>query len=137
MQLTSYLFFRDNASEAFDHYASCLGGEIISQATFGDMPDGPDIPDAAKNLIANITLKAGDSLLMGSDCFPGAPFEPMQGCAVAIHAESAEHAETVFAALGKGGEVSMPLEETSWALRFGMFTDRFGIRWMVNCDRPE
>jgi uncharacterized glyoxalase superfamily protein PhnB len=26
----------------------------------------------------------------------------------------------------------MPLQETFWAKRFGMCTDRFGIPWMVN-----
>jgi PhnB protein len=28
----------------------------------------------------------------------------------------------------------MPLSETFWALKFGMFVDRFGIPWMVNCE---
>jgi len=31
----------------------------------------------------------------------------------------------------------MPLEETFWALRFGMLVDRFGTPWMVNCSRPQ
>jgi PhnB protein len=30
----------------------------------------------------------------------------------------------------------MPLEETFWAHKFGMLTDRFGTRWMVNCEKP-
>lgn len=137
MQLVSYLFFKDNAAQAFDFYARCLDGEITDQVTFGEMPDGPDIPDDAKGLVANISLKAGDSTLMGSDCWPGAPFEPMQGCAVAIDADGAAHAERIFAALAEGGTITMPLGETSWAERFGMLTDRYGIKWMVNCNRPE
>jgi len=28
------------------------------------------------------------------------------------------------------------LQETFWAIRFGMVVDRFGIPWMVNCGRP-
>lgn len=136
MQLTTYLFFRDQAKAAFEFYANCLGGEIVDQASFGDMPDGPDIGDDAKGLMANICLQAGDSMLMASDCPPGMPFDAMQGCAVAISAEDATHAERMFAALGDGGKVTMPMEETSWALRFGMLTDRFGIHWMVNCDKP-
>jgi PhnB protein len=23
-----------------------------------------------------------------------------------------------------------------WAFRFGMLTDRFGIPWMINCEKP-
>jgi len=29
----------------------------------------------------------------------------------------------------------MPIQETFWALRFGMLTDRYGIPWMVNCGK--
>jgi PhnB protein len=31
----------------------------------------------------------------------------------------------------------MPIQETFWAERFGMLTDKFGINWMVNCDKPH
>ena len=137
MQLTSYLFFRDDAKAAFDHYAKCLDGKIVFQITFGEMPDGPDMPDDAKGLIANIALQAGDSMLMASDCPPGSPYQPMQGCAVAISAKTPDQAEKIFEELGEGGEVTMPIQETSWAQRFGMLTDRFGIKWMVNCDKAE
>ena len=137
MQLTTYLFFRDQSKSAFEHYAKCLGGEIVSQVTFGEMPDCPDMPDDAKSLIANICLKSGDSMLMGSDCPPGSPYEPMQGCAVAVDAADPQQAERLFAALGEGGKITMSIAETSWALRFGMLTDRFGINWMVNCNKPE
>lgn len=137
MQLTTYLFFRDQSKSAFKHYAKCLGGEIVGQVTFGEMPDCQDMSDAARSLIANICLKTGDSMLMASDCPPGQPFEPMQGCAVAVDAEDPQRAERLFAALGEGGKVTMPIAETSWALRFGMLTDRFGINWMVNCNKPE
>lgn len=37
MQLVSYLFFKDNAAEAFDFYAHCLGGQIAMKVTMGDM----------------------------------------------------------------------------------------------------
>jgi PhnB protein len=38
----------------------------------------------------------------------------------------------VFEQLSKGGQVTMPLEETFWADAFGMVTDRFGTAWGVN-----
>lgn len=31
----------------------------------------------------------------------------------------------------------MPLQETFWALRFGMVVDRFGIPWMINCEKAR
>jgi PhnB protein len=30
----------------------------------------------------------------------------------------------------------MKLEETFWAHKFGMLTDRFGTPWMINCEKP-
>ena len=38
--------------------------------------------------------------------------------------------------LAEGGTITMPCQETFWAHRFGMCTDRFGIPWMVNCEKP-
>jgi hypothetical protein len=29
----------------------------------------------------------------------------------------------------------MPLQETFWALRFGMLVDQFGTPWMINCGK--
>jgi PhnB protein len=58
------------------------------------------------------------------------------GFSLSVQATSIEEAERLFAALGAGGAVTMPLEETFWAIRFGTLTDRFGVPWMVNLDRP-
>jgi hypothetical protein len=33
--------------------------------------------------------------------------------------------------LSQKGTVQIPIQETFWALRFGMFVNRFGIPWMV------
>lgn len=44
-------------------------------------------------------------------------------------------AERIFRALEENAKVTMPLGETFWAVRFGMLVDRFGIPWMVNCEK--
>jgi PhnB protein len=31
----------------------------------------------------------------------------------------------------------MPLQDMLWGARFGMFTDHFGIHWMLNFDHPK
>ena len=46
--------------------------------------------------------------------------------------EIGAHEDGVFAALSKGGLVTMPLTKTFWSPRFGMLTDRFGLSWMVS-----
>jgi PhnB protein len=55
---------------------------------------------------------------------------------VSLQVDTAADADRIFTALAEGGEVSMPIQETFWAARLGMVTDRFGVPWMVNCDKP-
>ena len=51
---------------------------------------------------------------------------------VALNVETVARAEAIFNALAQGGRVQMPFEETFWAKKFGMVTDRFGIPWVIN-----
>jgi len=48
--------------------------------------------------------------------------------------KSTADAERMFKALADGGQVRTPLEQTFWAERFGVVTDRFGVPWIVNCE---
>jgi PhnB protein len=54
---------------------------------------------------------------------------------VAVQVETPDEAERLFAALVEGGTVQMPIGETFWSVRFGMLTDRFGVPWMINCEK--
>jgi PhnB protein len=139
MQLVSYLFYDGHAAEAFDFYARCLGGKVSMKVTFGEMPGSEQMPAAMRDLVAHIALEAGEARLMASDwCSPtGEPFPGIHGNRVSLHADTPEEAERLFNALSEGGKVDMPIAETSWAQRFGMFTDRFGAQWMVNCNNPQ
>ena len=50
---------------------------------------------------------------------------------------SVAEAERLFAVLSQDGTVLMPLADQPWGARFGMLTDRFGIRWMIDHDYPK
>jgi PhnB protein len=56
---------------------------------------------------------------------------------VALQIKSPADAERIFHALAEKGTVQMPLQQTFWAVRFGMLVDRFGIPWMVNCEQAS
>ncbi len=94
-----------------------------------------EVPPESHNLICHVCLNGDGIVMMGSDCQPEY-FEKPQGTVINVQAETAERAEAIFAALSEGGEIRMPMEETFWAERFGMCTDRFGVPWMVNCEKP-
>lgn len=139
MKLEAYLFFNNQAAEAFDFYAKCLGGKVAMKVTMGEMPGCDQLPAEAKKQIAHVRLEAGDAVLLGSDwCGPTPePYPGIHGNAVCLAVDKPEQAERLFKALSEGGKITMPIAETSWALRFGMSTDRFGAKWMVNCNRPQ
>jgi PhnB protein len=62
-------------------------------------------------------------------------FSIAPGNNVFINLEPDTRAETdrLFKALSEGGKIDMPLQEMFWGGYFGSLTDRFGIRWMLNC----
>jgi PhnB protein len=51
---------------------------------------------------------------------------------VNIDVDTIEEAERLFAAMSAGGNITMPLSESAWSVRFAMFTDRYGKPWMIN-----
>jgi PhnB protein len=73
---------------------------------------------------------------MGSDAPPDR-YERPKGISVSLNVKQPSEAERVFKALATDGQVTMPIQETFWAARFGMVTDRFGIPWMVNCEKSS
>jgi PhnB protein len=54
---------------------------------------------------------------------------------VTLGIDTPAEAERIFNTLAEKGTVRMPLEETIWAVRFGMLIDQFGIPWMINCEK--
>src|SRR5215470_2283672 len=63
-------------------------------------------------------------------------YQPPNGFCVSLSMDDPAEAERIFNALAENGQVNMPLQQTFWALRFGMLVDQFGIPWMVNCSDP-
>lgn len=132
MKIHPYLNFDGQCEAAMTFYAECLGGQL-QLLRFGESPMRDEVPADCHGRIMHACLMVGDQTLMASDTTPQCPSDAIQGCSVTLQVERAEEAERLFAALGAGGTVQMPLQQTFWAVRFGMCTDRFGTPWMVNC----
>ena len=131
MQINAYLIFNGNCEEAFRFYAESLHAELSLQR-FGETPGCEDMPASHKDKVMHVRLQKGDAVLMASDNHPDHPYEGLKGCSVAVSVDEVEEAERIFNALAQGGTVVMPMQETFWAKRFGMLTDRFGVPWMIN-----
>jgi PhnB protein len=133
--MQAYLTFNGNAAEALAFYAKALGGKVIFSMTFGESPMGAETPDAYKGKIMHATLEARGHQLMASDMPPGMAFEGYKGFSLSVQGNNVDEGKKLFDALAEGGEVTMPYGPQFWAVGFGMLTDKFGVSWMVNCEK--
>ena len=136
---STYLNFARETEAAFTFYRSVFGTEFVGITRHADVPvpEGqPGPSDADKQLIINVQLPIlGGHVLMGTDATEAMGFTLNQGnnVAICLEPDSRAEADALFAALSAGGNVEMPLQEMFWGDYFGSFTDRFGVRWMINC----
>lgn len=133
MQVQPYLFFDGRCEEAVEFYRNALGAEVTALMRFRDSPEPHQpgmIPPGAEDKVMHAAFRIGDTTVMASDghC-AGKP--SFQGFSLSIDAPDEATAERLFAALGDGGQVQMPMAKTFFAPRFGMVADRFGVGWMV------
>ena len=132
MQLNPHLSFNGQCEEAFNFYQQCLGGTIQIMMTHGDSPIADQVPSEWRGKILHATLIVGETTLMGADVPPD-HYQKPTGFSIGIQINDAADAERIFRSLSESGTVTMPLQQTFWATRFGMVVDRFGIPWMINC----
>jgi PhnB protein len=135
MQLIPYLNFNGQCETAFKFYEKCLGGKIIFMMRHEGSPVADQVPAEWRKKILHATLNVGDAVLQGADV-PSDYYQKPQGLSVSINTKESAEADRIFHALAVNGTVQMPIQETFWAIRFGMVTDRFGIPWMINCGKP-
>ena len=132
--LHAYLNFNGNCEEAFNFYASLFGSDGLYFQRFAEIPAEEPIPEAEGNKIMHASLPISPGhVLMGSDV-PQSMEAAVFGNSVnlSLQVDSEAEATRLFEGLSAGGAVHMPLQKTFWNATFGMFTDKYGIHWMVN-----
>jgi PhnB protein len=134
-QCRPYLSFFGDCREAVEYYARVTGGEIVAMMTYDEAPGDNPIPDAFKPQIMHAHIKIGDTLLMASDMMFGEKTSSYTGFDVSLHLDTPEEAERVFAELSEGGTVEHPLFESFFAHRFGSLHDKYGVPWMIICEK--
>jgi PhnB protein len=133
MQVNLHLSFNGNCEEAFAFYEKALGAKTTMKMLYGESPMAKDMPPGIEKKVMHARLNVADKIIMGADAMCN--YEKPAGFSVTLSPEDPVEAEVIFKALAEGGTVRMPMEETFWAQRFGMLTDRFGVPWMINCEK--
>ena len=132
-EMITYVTFGGDARQAMEFYKQGLGGELYIM-TFGDSGQGAP---GSEDKVMHAKLAGNGWTLMASDSMPEMPVTAGDNFSIALTCESVEDQDRLFGALGAGGAVTMPLQDTFWGARFGMLKDRFGTNWMFNFDHPK
>jgi PhnB protein len=142
-RVSTYLNFVNQTEEAFNFYKSVFGTEFTEPGIrrMGDMPPMEGMPpmnDGMKNLVMHVELPiTGGYVLMGTDAPEEMGFKVNFGNNIYINLEpdTKEETKRLFTTLTAGGIVEMELQDMFWGAYFGSGTDKYGVRWMFNCNQ--
>lgn len=115
-------------------YQQCLGGELILQTVAGS-PLENECPPTMKDQILHASLNNEGFILMGSDM--NGPDGYIQGTHIALtlNCKSEKEINISFKQLSDGAKIIHNLRIAFWGAIFAVFTDRYGIKWMLNFDK--
>ncbi len=135
--INPYLTFGGNCEDAFNFYRSVFGGDFTYIGRFSEMPpqEGKTMSAEEANRIMHISLPIStETVLMGSDSSDEFGHATTKGnnFSISINAKSQDEADRLYNGLSQGGVPFMPMSKTFWGSYFGMFTDKYGINWMVS-----
>lgn len=133
MQLTPYLIFSSgNCEEALKFYEKVLGGTTGHISRYADAPEDQKSMDPRKIMHTHFAVE-GNVLFMASD----GPVDAIDSgmVSLSLNFADADKIQQVFTDMSDGGTITMPLQDTFWGATFGMLKDKYGVKWMFNCEK--
>lgn len=135
--INPWINFNGNAEEAFTFYKSIFGGEFTKIIRFKDIANDDFKPsEKEENKIMYIALPIGRGNVLIANDIPeimGKVNENENRSKISITSDSKEEANRLFNGLSTGGTIEMPMENSPWGTYFGIFRDKYGIEWTVEC----
>jgi PhnB protein len=132
-KLNPYLTFIGKARAAMEFYSSASGGELTLQ-TFKEM-QAAQSPEQEELIMHGQLITPDGMTLMASDD-PESEVES-KNVSIAVSGEDERILRTYWDKLVDGATILAPFETAPWGDTFGMLTDKFGIRWMINAVKPK
>jgi PhnB protein len=128
--LNPYIEFAGNARQAMEFYKTVFGGKL-DMRTFKEYQMSQD-PSQDNNIMHAMLVADNGITIMGADMMDPSGSSVRSNISVSLSGDNHAELKGYYDKLSAGGEVSQPLVEAPWGDTFGMCTDKFGIKWMVN-----
>lgn len=136
-QINAYLGFNGQCRDAMNFYKECLDAKLTMQSV-SETPLSAQCPESMQDHIMHAELKKNGLLLMATDMVPaGEEVVIGNNFALSLSCSSEEEIHHFFDSLSAGGKIIEPVKQQFWGALFGVFTDKFGIRWMLNFDKNQ
>lgn len=133
MQINPYLNFNGNGHEAFLYYQKIFGGEIKLYSQFKDMPDFKINPNYKNkdNYYVHGELITKDFTIYFSDSYKDVTFG--NSIYMSLQITSLDEINKIYDYFkDEAISIGMPIDDTFWGSRYASFTDKFGIKWVLN-----
>ena len=135
--INPWINFNGNAEEAFTFYKSVFGGEFTKIIRFKDLASAEfHVVEKEENKIMYIALPIDTgNVLIANDVpeFMGQVNENENRSKISISTESKAEADRLFNGLSAGGKIEGPMGDSPWGTYAGMFRDKYGIEWIIEC----
>lgn len=131
IRLNPYIHFKDNAKEAMEFYNSIFGGKLTVN-TFKEFH--AQVDPVEENLAMHSMLEGDNGVVFMAADSPKhmGPYKETAGVSMSLSGDDTDTLTDYWNKLSAEARVEQPLEKSPWGDTFGMLTDKFGIRWIVN-----
>lgn len=133
-RLNPYINFRGNARQAIEFYHTVFGGEVTI-GTFAEFNSVEDPNDADKIMHAQLESPSGLTIMV-SDSPARFEFNAGNNVSVSLSGDDEVELSGYFTKLSEDATIEQPLTKAPWGDSFGMLTDKFGTRWLINITAP-
>lgn len=131
--LNPYLTFIGKAREALEFYKSVFDGEL-SLMPFKGVHEDLTSEQEEHIMHGQLITKDGMTIMASDD--PESVNES-KNVSIAVTGDDDVKFTEYFNKLCVGGKTIVPMSTQVWGDTFGMCTDKFGVRWMINVRKPK
>jgi PhnB protein len=126
-KLNPYLTFLGDAKHAMKFYEAVFDG-TLTMMTFKDMYPSTSPEQANLIMHAELIAKNGMTIMASDD-----PEQQAKGnTSISLSGDDEAELKGFWSKLTDGATIIVPFDKAPWGGTFGMLTDKFGIRWLVN-----